>query len=189
MAVAGFVDTAFIALLLRFFLSLSGETSSQVFIGRRPVKRELLLGLAFMPVVFLGVAGVVLALRAIAPSLHNVQVSPLEPYVTTPFDAAIFFVVVVLVGGVREELQRAFILHRFRQRLGGANLGLTLFSVLFAALHYDQGIDVAIAVGLLGLLWGVLYLKRGSAMLPMANHASFNAVQVVQGVIARTVGS
>ena len=34
-------------------------------------------------------------------------------------DAAIFALVVMIAGGVREEIQRGFVLHRFEQYLGG----------------------------------------------------------------------
>jgi membrane protease YdiL (CAAX protease family) len=178
-------DTALIALLIRFFLILSGETSNDVFIGRRPVGGEIGRGLLLLPVVFVGVLGVVTGLRAVLPWLHNVQQSPLEAFMDTPLDAAIFGFVVVLAGGVREELARGFILHRFEQRLGGAWLGLTIFSMTFAALHLDQGFDAALAVGLLGVLWGVLYIRRGSVVAPMVNHAGFDAAQVLQVVLAR----
>ena len=96
--------------------------------------------------------------------------------------------VAILAGGVREELQRAFILRRFEQRLGGIRVGLALFSVTFGVLHWEQGVDVAVAIGLLGLFWGVLYVKRRSVVLPMVNHASFNALQVLQGAIVRAFG-
>jgi membrane protease YdiL (CAAX protease family) len=183
------LDTAVIALLIRLFLALSGESAAQVFVGRRPIRGEVLRGLALLPVVFIAVTVIVLVLRTIAPWTHTVDKSPLEGLMNTPLDAAIFLVVVVLAGGVREELQRAFILHRFDQRLGGVRLGLTLFTLLFGALHVDQGVDVAVAVGLLGLLWGILYIRRRSAVAPMVNHASFNAAQVLQAVIARSLGA
>ncbi len=182
------LDTALIALLIRVFLELSGEDSRSVFLGRRPVLGEIVRGVLLVPVMFAAVTGIVLGLRAVAPWLHTVKVSPLEQYMRSPLDASIFLIVVVLGGGVREELQRAFILHRFEQCLGGVKLGLVIFSVVFAALHVDQGGDVAIAVGSLGLFWGVLYIKRGSAVMGMTNHAGFNALQVLQGVLARSLG-
>jgi membrane protease YdiL (CAAX protease family) len=186
-ATLSFIDTAVVALLILIFLTLSGETSRDVFVGRRPVTREVLRGLALVPVIIVGVTAVVLGLRAVAPWMHNVQANPLEGFMHTPLEAAIFAVVVVLAGGVREELQRAFILHRFRQCLGGVKLGLAIFSVTFALLHLDQGYDVAVAVGLLGLFWGVMYIRRGSAVLGMANHAGFNAAQVAQVFLARSL--
>ena len=184
-AVLSFVDTAIVALLIRLFLASTNERSADVFIGSRPVVGEVFRGLAWLPIVFLSVTMLVLAIRALAPSMHNVKTSPFEAFVSTPTQAAIFLVVVVLAGGVREELQRAFILHRFEQRLGGVKVGLALFSVAFGAFHIDQGYDVAIAICVLGFFWGLVYIRRRSAIMPMVNHASFNATQVIQIMLAR----
>jgi membrane protease YdiL (CAAX protease family) len=63
-----------------------------------------------------------------------------------------------------------------------------IFSVTFGLLHIEQGYDVAIAIGLLGLLWGVLYVTRKSVIAPMVNHAAFNAAQVGQAVVVRMFG-
>ena len=182
------VDTALIAVLIRVFLELSGEDSKSVFIGRKPVWGEVWRGLAFLPVVMIGVTVVVLTLRTLVPSLHTVKTNPLEQYMNHPFDGAIFLVVVVLGAGVKEELQRAFILHRFDQALGGMRLGLGVTSVVFGLLHATQGIDASIGIGLLGFFWGWLYLKRRSAIMSITNHAGFDALQVVQGVLSRTLG-
>ena len=181
-------DTALVALLIRVFLELSGEDSRTVFVGRRRVWGELWRGLALVPVMFVGVTAIVLGLRAVAPGLHTVQVSPFAEYMKSPLDASILFVVVVLGGGVREELQRAFILHRFEQSLGGMRVGLVVTTVMFGLLHWPQGPDAAIAIGLLGLFWGLLYARRRSAVMGMANHAAFDALEVLQGVLARTLG-
>ena len=90
---------------------------------------------------------------------------------------------------MREELQRAFILHRFEQRLGGFYVGLMLYSVLFCLLHIDQGIDAMIAVGLLGVMWGLFYIKRQSVVMAMTNHAGFNAAQVAGVFVQRMFGA
>jgi membrane protease YdiL (CAAX protease family) len=187
-ATLSLLDTALVALLLRAFLALGGETSRDVFLGTRPVRNEIVRGLLLLPVVFVAVVGVIYGIELIAPSLNNVAESPIEAFMRTPLDAAIFMVVVVLAGGIREELQRAFILHRFEQRLGGIKVGLVVFGLLFGLLHLDQGFDVAIAIGMLGFFWGILYIRRRSAVAAMVNHASFNAAQVAQHVLLRTFG-
>jgi membrane protease YdiL (CAAX protease family) len=188
-ATVSLLDTAVVALLIRLFLALSGESSRSVFLGRRPVLGEIWRGLALLPVVMFAVTAVVLSVRTMAPWTHTVKNNPFEAFMQTPLDAAIFIIVVVLAGGVREELQRAFILHRFEQRLGGIRVGLAVFSVTFGALHLvDQGVDVAIAVGLLGLFWGVMYMRRRSAILAMTNHAAFDAAQVAQALLVRAFG-
>lgn len=187
-ATLSLLDTAVVALLIRLFLAGSGERPAAVFLGPRRVAGEVLRGLLLVPVVYLGVATMVLTLRTVAPWTHTVTTNPMEAFLSGPLNAAIFLVVAVLAGGVREELQRAFVLRRFDQALGGARLGLVLFSLMFGLLHRDQGVDVALAIGVLGFVWGLIFLRRRSAVLPMANHAGFNAVQVVQVMIARSMG-
>jgi membrane protease YdiL (CAAX protease family) len=182
------LDTALIALLIRVFLELGGEDSRSVFIGSKPAWGEVWRGLALLPVVLVGVTVIVLGVRAFVPSLHTVSTNPMEQYMRHPFDGAIFMVVVVLGGGLKEELQRAFILHRFDQAMGGLRVGLAVTSVIFGLLHATQGLDTALGVGLLGLLWGWLYIKRRSAVMSIVNHAGFDALQVIQGVLARTLG-
>ena len=56
-----------------------------------------------------------------------------------------FVLLVMIAGGVREELQRAFLLHRFEQRLGGGSIGLALTSIVShvaADLPTDTGIPL-----------------------------------------------
>ena len=187
-ATLSLVDTALVAVLIRAFLAATGERARDVLVGRRPIWREARLGLLFVPVVLVAVASVVLALRQLVPWLQTVPQNPLLSFMDTPARAAVFLVVVVVAGGFREEMQRAFVLHRFEQRLGGIGIGLVLFSLLFGVLHIDQGADVAVAVGTLGFIWGLVYIRRRSAVFGMVNHAGFNAMQVVQGLLVRTIG-
>jgi len=187
-AMVSLVDTALIALLIRVFLTLSGETSRDVFTGMRPIGGEIVRGVLLIPVALIAVIAVVAGLRLIAPWLHTVTRNPLEAYMQSPIDATIFIVVVMLAGGVREELTRAFILHRSAQRLGGIWIGLAAYSLLFGALHYEQGWDVAVAVGLLGVFWGILYIKRRSVVMAMVNHAGFDATQVLMQLLLKGSG-
>lgn len=187
-ATVSFIDTALVAILIRVFLMASGETSRDVYLGQRPAWGEIWRGLALVPVAFLLVVALVSAVRAIAPWLNNVKVSPLEAFMRNPLDAAIFAVVVVLAGGVREELQRGFILHRFGQRMGGMWVGNLTFGLTFGLLHFDQGWDIALVIGLLGFAWGAFFIYRRSVLLSVANHAGFNFAQVLQQVIATSLG-
>lgn len=187
-AIVSFLDTALVSLLIWAFLRASGESSHQVFLGKRPVLGEAWRGLVLVPPVLITLTLIVAGIRFVAPSLHTVPENPLAAFMRDPFDAAIFLVVVILAGGVREELQRGFILHRWGQHLGGAWLGNLLFGLLFGALHLDQGADISIAVGLLGMGWGAIYILRGSVVMSMVNHAGFNAAMVAQQVLARSLG-
>ena len=103
----------------------------------------------------------------------------------TRSDAVIFAIVVMIAGGVREEVQRGFIVHRFEQYLGGGAVGVIAYSVVFGLGHLEQGWDASLATGLLGAIWGCLYLVRGSIVAPMVSHAGFNLLQLIKFVALR----
>ena len=88
-----------------------------------------------MPLVFVGVGLLLNAIRLAVPSLHNVETNPLEQLASTPGQAALFSLVAIIAGGLREELQRAFMLRRFEQYLGGATLGVMVLSAAFGLGH------------------------------------------------------
>ena len=92
-----------------------------------------------LPAVFMLVTLVLVLVLRFAPQLHNVPTNPFEDMLRTRVDAMIFVVVVMVAGGVREEVQRGFIAHRFDHYLGGAVWGIALYSVFFGAGHLDQG--------------------------------------------------
>lgn len=186
------IDTVVVIALMRIFLADSHESSMRVFFGARErqhgpynLERETGLGIILIPVVLVGALGVVALLKTVVPALHNVPVSPFESFFDTPWRALVFTVVAMVAGGVREELQRGFLLHRFEQSLGGIKVGLAVFSVAFGAFHYTQGWDVAVATGLLGLFWGWLYMRRRSVVASMVSHAGFNSTQILQQLLLK----
>jgi len=104
---------------------------SELWLGNRPVRREAIIGALLIPVVFFLVVVLLNVLMAVAPWLHNVPTNPLEQMAGTAGGAALLAIVAILAGGVREELQRAFLLRRFEQHLGGAAAGVVVLSVAF----------------------------------------------------------
>ena len=124
-------------------------------------------------------------MRLFAPALHNVETNPLEEMASGGVANVLAFGVVgILAGGVREELQRAFMLRRFEQHLGGARVGVLVLSVAFGLGHFVQGWDAAITTGVLGAVWAVLYLRRRSSVAPIVSHAGFNSLEVLRIAIA-----
>ncbi len=91
---------------------------------------------------------------------------------------------VIVAGGIREELQRAFLLHRFEQHLGGARVGVVVLSTAFGLGHYVQGWDAVVTTGVLGAFWAVLFLDRRSSIAPVVSHAGFNSLEILRVVIA-----
>jgi membrane protease YdiL (CAAX protease family) len=173
-------DAVLVVGLVMVFLRAHHESIREVLFGEGHILREALLGLFALPAVFMLVVLVLVVILQFAPSLHNVPHNPLEDMLRTRRDAMIFAAVVMIAGGVREEVQRGFIIHRFRQSLGGAGLGVAIYSVVFGLGHAEQGIDVMIATGLLGAVWGLLYIARRSIVAPMVSHAGFNLAQLLK---------
>lgn len=172
-------DTALLIGLILLFLRLHGERPAELFFGGRPWQEELRAA-GSMTLKAYGIAVLVLvSLATLAPWLHTVEQNPLQNLLRRPRDILLFAVVVTVAGGVREEVQRAFILRRFERWLGGATVGLILSSIAFGAGHYIQGMDAAIATGLLGAFWGWNYLRRRSVIAPVVSHAAFDLMQIV----------
>lgn len=178
------VDALLVVGLIVYLLRRQGESLAEVFLGRRPVWREALLGVMLVPLVTLGVAVAVLVTRALFPSLHNVAVNPMSAFMSDPAMAVAFGVVVVVAGGLREEMQRAFQLHRLTGYVCGPLAALAITSVAFGLGHTVQGRDVALATFLLGAFWGALYLRRRSLVAASMSHGLFNLGQVVIGLAA-----
>jgi membrane protease YdiL (CAAX protease family) len=182
------IDSVVLVGLITALLWAHGESLGWLLVGTRRVRREIGLGLLLVPALFLGVGLTVLLLQRLLPFLHNVPSNPLEQLMRTPGEAGAFALVAIVAGGLREEVQRAFLLRRFERHLGGPAVGLAIVSVAFGAGHVVQGWDAAIATGLLGLTWGFIYLRRNSAVAPIVSHAGYNTAQILQVVAVRSMG-
>jgi membrane protease YdiL (CAAX protease family) len=174
------VDAVLVVGLVVLFLRAHHESVRRVLFGERSILREALIGVAVLPALFV-VALVVLGLiLRFAPHLHDVARNPLGDMLKNRNDALMFAGVVMIAGGVREEVQRGFIVHRFAGYLGGAGWGIALYSVFFGLGHAEQGTDAMIVTGLLGVLWGLLYVARRSIVSSLVSHAGFNLSQLAK---------
>ena len=174
------IDTVVLLTLIVWLLVRRGEAPGQVFFGGQPAGREAATGLLSVPLVFALVVILTLIIRRFAPSLHNVPDNPLEALLGTQAGLAMFLFVVIVAGGVREELQRAFLLHRFREDLGQPWMGVFITSLAFGMGHTLQGLDAAIITGSLGAIWGVMYVVRRSALGPIVSHSLFNSTELLR---------
>lgn len=178
-------DAALLITLIVVFLRRHGERPRDVFLGARPVAGEALLGVALAPALLTATLGLLLALRLWLPVLHNVPENPLGAFVESPWTLAGLVAVVLVAGGLREELQRAFLLRRFEQRLGGAWVGLAITTVGFGLGHTLQGWDAAVATAALGFAWGLLYVTRRSAVAAIVSHSLFNGAEVLRAALTQ----
>ena len=172
------LDTLLLVALVFTLLTFGGESPRDVLLGRRPILGELVRGLWLVPwaLVIVAVAAVIIAKWA--PGLVPAE-NPFAGLASSRAGLILFALTAIVAGGVREEIQRAFILHRFEQRLGGAIVGVVTFGIVFGLGHYVQGWSGVIITGLLGTFWSVVYLMRRSVVAPMVSHAAFNLIEVI----------
>jgi membrane protease YdiL (CAAX protease family) len=179
------LDTVLVVALVFFFLNAHRERPRDVLLGSRPPIKEAMFGMVLLPVIFVLAIVILVVLFLVAPQLHTVARNPFQGMLENPRDATFFGLVAMVAGGVREEVQRGFILHRFRQYLGGGAAGVIVYSAIFGLGHIDQGLDTVITVATLGAVWGTIYLIRGSIVAPMVSHAGFNLAQVIKFLALR----
>jgi hypothetical protein len=83
-------DTFALVALMVLLARVHGESAVELWLGRRPLHKEMLVGALLIPVVLLIVAVLMGTMRAVAPWLHNVETNPLEQLASTsPIDAAL----------------------------------------------------------------------------------------------------
>ena len=140
--------------------------------------RELAAVAACLPVVFVTLWATELLITLVDPKAIQ-QINPILAMIRTPSDLALFMVSGVIAGGLREEVQRAFIIRRAAVYFWSPWVGLLLWSVVFGLAHALQGSAAIVVTALLGLEFGIFYLWRGSLPVPVAVHALFNLAVLV----------
>jgi membrane protease YdiL (CAAX protease family) len=168
------VEGTLTLLLVRLLLWWRGEGLPALGWGTGRPASEVRAGLAALPVLFAATFAVGLIFRQLLPD-YVTRVNPLLNLVRDWNDLGLLCITSIYVGGIKEEIQRAFVLNRFRN-LGGPWLGLILWSLFFGFGHLVQGPDNAVAAGILGVLFGVLYLRRRSLTAPIVAHALYDVL-------------
>lgn len=172
-------DTVFLLMTIHLFLRQHHQSFRDL--GLQPRALATNVGLGLLSVVGLmvltGVASV--TFRDFFPEYYQ-QNNPMLEGIKTPADLGFFIASGILAGGVREEIQRAFVLTRFQRYLFGLWPGLILWSAFFGYMHYStQGLQGAVITGLIGLCLGLLFIWRRSLYGPITGHAAFNTIQLI----------
>jgi membrane protease YdiL (CAAX protease family) len=172
------VESGIALLILAAILKLRRETIDSLGFRWGYWKRNFLIGIALVPLLFL-VNGIVAILFKVYLPRFYMERNPLVENLHTPEQLALFIFSALIAGGIKEEIQRAFIINRFRSYLGGAGVGLLVWSFAFGAGHYMQGAQGVVISALYGFLFGGLYLLSGSLVAPIAAHAAYNALAIL----------
>lgn len=166
-------ESVFTLVVIVLMLRFRGQRLRDLGLNAAGWANEVGLGFLVLPVLFGATMVVSLFFQRFLPQLVQTD-NPLLDLVRSPLDLVLFMLSSVWVGGVKEEIQRAFILTRFDRYLGGMWLGLFVWSAFFGVMHGMQGIDKAAGAGVLGLLFGLIYIWRRSLIAPIVAHALYD---------------
>jgi len=179
------LDTGISLILLFVILGVHRETLRGLGMRFTHWRFDAVLGLGVVPVLFILNAMVGVGFRILLPRYY-IDRNPLTEIIHTPQELALFLLSAFVAGGIKEELQRAFIITRFRRHLGGAWLGLVIWSLAFGAGHYAQGLQGIVAATLFGFLFGLIYLLRGSLIAPILAHSLYDTAALLGYWISRS---
>jgi membrane protease YdiL (CAAX protease family) len=173
------LESAITFLFLLVILNSHGETFSGL--GLRWIRWRsdffIGLGLAIFLIVIIN-PFIAVIFKVFLPSYFN-QKNPLTDGIKTPLQLILFIITAIIAGGLKEEIQRAFIIRRFSRYLGGAGLGLILWSLAFGAGHYIQGMQGIVTTCIIGFIFGLFYLIRGNLIGPIVAHAAYNSLELL----------
>lgn len=137
----------------------------------------LLIGLAMFLLFNVGLASI---LNTIFPKPAGA--SGILIYFKEPGNLVAWLLIGIFGGGVVEEIMRIFVLTRFEKQFNqyGLYIALIISSLVFGLGHLYQGTGAAIATGLSGLVLGVIYIRRRSAIEVITIHA-FSDILAILG--------
>ena len=163
--------------LVLYFIWRNGETFSSIGCTWHKGWREIALGLAlFLPLIY-GIGLLQSLLRKAGLSFMQAPPSYLVPDGTWQIVLAFAFLMVVAIS--EEVIFRGYLILRFRALLDNRTAALLLSSAIFSIGHGYQQSGGVIAVGILGLVFGMVYLWRGNLLAPMVMHFLQNFLGVI----------
>jgi membrane protease YdiL (CAAX protease family) len=172
------IESTITFLLLAMLLKFHHERIQDLGLHWARWRSNFLTGLLLVPFLFIINALIAFIFHEYFPK-YFLETNPLTEIIRTPQQLGLFIFSALIAGGIKEELQRAFILARFRKYLGGSIIGLFLWSVAFGAGHYIQGIQGIVIASLFGFLFGLIYLISGSLIAPIVAHSVYDTLALL----------
>lgn len=172
-----FRNLGLVALIL-YFLWRNGEPISRIGWRLDGVWREVLLGLALAGPFFLfsGWMGQFFLHAGLSPAPPDAE-SMLTPHSPAQFTLATLLTVVVAIA--EETIFRGYLLLRLSFVSRSVGFAVILSTLIFSMGHGYEGIAGIATVGVMGLIFALIYLWRGSLVAPAIMHFFQDFVTIV----------
>lgn len=169
-------DLSLLCLVL-YFVWRNGEGFASVGWRFEGIWREALLGVwLFLPIYFVTALFGGL-LREAGFSAPDELPGFLMPHGVGEYLLALVFLVVVAVA--EETIFRGYLMLRFRAITGNLAATVLLSALIFSVGHGYQGAAGVMTVGVLGVIFALVYLWRGSLVAPVVMHFLQNFVGII----------
>jgi membrane protease YdiL (CAAX protease family) len=161
-------DLALVA-LVAFFLWRNGESYDSIGWSSRDFVNEAVLGLVlFIPFFFL-MGWVEIALKAVGFSTPTTP-GPSFLAARGTVEIVLAFVLVVVVAVAEETIFRGYLILRFESITKSPGLAVVASAVVFALGHGYEGSAGVVTVGVMGLVFALVYLWRRSLVAAITMH-------------------
>jgi membrane protease YdiL (CAAX protease family) len=170
-------DAGLVCLIL-FFLWRNGEPAERMGWNFKNIWRESVVGLGLFIPFYFGAGMLETLLQKAGLSL---PLTPVPSYMT-PSDMpkivlAVFLVTIVAMA--EETIFRGYLIMRFQDLNTGAPTAIVLSAFLFSIGHGYEGTAGVITVGVMGLVFALVYLWRRSLVAPMIMHCLVDFISIV----------
>ena len=176
-AAASMVQQAALLCLVLYFAWQNKESWSDFGWKKENLTVEIVIGLAlYFPIAYV-LGYLQAALKSIGLSTPEVVPGYLSPSGTAEYllAAALFTVVAISEEGVF----RGYLIRRLQNLTGTAVMAVPAAALIFCIGHGYQQIGGVIATFILGVVFGAVYIWRGSLVAPIVIHFMQNAVTVL----------
>jgi uncharacterized protein len=161
-------DLALMSLVM-FFLWRNGESLASIGWKREHWVREVLVGIALFPVFFFILGAVAYLLQGIG---FNIPSTGEEKFLAAVSfsQMALALLLVVTVAVVEETIFRGYLLLRFVHITGSGTWAVVVSAVIFSLGHGYEGSAGVGTVGIMGMVFAVIYLWRKNIIAPVVIH-------------------
>ena len=179
------VKGAILFSVIYLFLWLSRERLGNLGIKKLALKKQILVG-ASAGIIIFAISNFFLGpfLKSIIPDSTSKGIE-VKFLFQNLYHIPLWIFVAMFGGGIIEEFERIFILTRFKLLAGkiGLTFALIVHSVVFGLGHLYQGINGAIEIGFVGLFFGLVYLRKGSAIEAIMAHGVYDLIGIMLAYI------
>lgn len=172
-------------LLVYYLLKLTNENTGSLGFNKSKLGKQIAMGALFgLGIVTLDTFQVSPVLESLLPNAAA-EGENIKYLFSKLYYIPVLLIMAVFKGGFLEELWRIFVLTRFEKAFKTAGLvfALVIFSIMFGLGHAYQGTSGIIATAIIGLLYGLVYLRKRNAMEAVTAHATFDLISLTLGFI------